>query len=176
MIKNTPEDDNAMQHAVLDRLDRLDQAAAAGGPEVLLPMARIELHRLAEGLRALLGAHRPDEDGRCPTCPGLLRGRQWPCAVWRAAHQQLLGSRPRALARTDHVEPEPAEVAVAVRSTVIAGSGADGPGDWNTDEIPQVVDEPAPPPIGGHLETDHTKIYRAAVSDRPIRWPRMLPG
>ncbi|GAA2790231.1 hypothetical protein [Saccharopolyspora taberi] len=168
----SPTDGTAIRHAVLDHLDLLDRTAAEGCPEELLPVARTGLHLLAEGLRALLDAHRPDQNGRCPTCPGLLRGRQWPCAAWLAAHRRLLGDRPRALLRAPHPEP-PAESAIEVRPPVVATTGDNGPGDWNTDEFPVTDPDPAPPPIGGHLETDHTKIYRAAVSDRPIRWPRL---
>ncbi|MCA1655049.1 MAG: hypothetical protein LC635_00950 [Pseudonocardiaceae bacterium] len=39
----------------------------------------------------LLTAHRADPDGRCEACRRGIRARRWPCQVWRAAHQQLIG-------------------------------------------------------------------------------------
>lgn len=67
----------------------------------------------------------------------------------------------------------------------VTGSGNGGPGDWDTDEFAlpghandrgsdstrSTGDHPGAPPIGGHLETDHTRIHRASVVDRPITWP-----
>lgn len=92
----------ALHDVVLEQLDKLDQVAASGAPARLLPAARRGLYQLAEGFRALLDEHRPDEDGRCPVCPGLLRGRRWPCTVWATAHRHLLRNLP------ESAPPEPA--------------------------------------------------------------------
>jgi hypothetical protein len=54
-------------------------------------MARAELRRLADSWRRLLTAHRAGLDGRCEACQKGIRARRWPCQVWRAAHEQLIG-------------------------------------------------------------------------------------
>jgi hypothetical protein len=83
--------DDAVRRAVLHRLDMLDRAAGHAEPSALLPLARTELCRLANGWRLLLKTHRADPDGRCEACPQGLRARRWPCQVWRSAHEQLIG-------------------------------------------------------------------------------------
>lgn len=85
--------DESLRAAVLDRLAMLDDMARNGAEESLLPLARTELHRLADGWRSLLTVHEPGEDGRCRACPARLRRRRWPCRVWTMAYQHLLGER-----------------------------------------------------------------------------------
>lgn len=79
------------RHAVLSRLAALDRVAGQADPATLLPLARAELRRLAEGWRRLLSAHHPGADGRCEACRTGIRARRWPCQVWRAAHEHLVG-------------------------------------------------------------------------------------
>jgi len=79
-----------VREAVLRWLDRLDVAADDGDPGTLLPLARREINRLAEGWRLLLTVHQSDDEGRCQACPTGTRGR-WPCQIWRMAHEQLIG-------------------------------------------------------------------------------------
>jgi hypothetical protein len=86
-----PGTDETLRRAVLARLDLLDRMAGQADATVLLPLARTELHRLADGWRLLLRTHRQDEDGRCSTCRAGLRAGRWPCPVWRSAHEQLIG-------------------------------------------------------------------------------------
>ncbi|SDF93888.1 hypothetical protein SAMN05216553_104278 [Lentzea fradiae] len=83
--------DETLRDAVLHRLALLDEAAEQGEAEALVPLARAEIHRLADGWRLLLTVHQPDEDSRCKVCPGWLRRRRWPCQVWNMAHQHLIG-------------------------------------------------------------------------------------
>ena len=81
---------DTVRSAVLGRLALLDRAAGDADPNTLIPLARAEISRIADGWRLLLTAHRQDEDGRCAACPTGTRGR-WPCQVWRMAHEQLIG-------------------------------------------------------------------------------------
>jgi hypothetical protein len=83
--------DESLRAAVLRRLDLLDQVADEGDPATLLPLARSEISRLADGWRLLLTVHQPNSDGRCDVCPRGWRGRRWPCQVWRMAHEHLIG-------------------------------------------------------------------------------------
>ncbi len=83
--------EEALRKAVLQRLALLDKVAEQGEAESLVPLARSEIHRLADGWRLLLTVHQPDEDSRCRACPGWLRRRRWPCQIWTMAHQHLIG-------------------------------------------------------------------------------------
>ncbi|WP_017973543.1 hypothetical protein [Actinopolyspora halophila] len=205
------------------RLDRLEELAHHGEPDELLALARPELHRLTEGLRALLDEHRPDGQGKCRTCPAGLRARRWPCGVWRTVYSELVGEDPDQLGDTARRTPERAgprsprgshdgetaaessRPSIPVVSEPIVSDGAHDPGHWDTGELAALpaetaraeamsaadatdVDafgETAPgsttsgsaatntataestsvPPLGGHLETDHTRIHRAGVAD-----------
>lgn len=84
--------DLSLRQTVLRRLATFDRLARHSDPATLLPMARSELHRLANSWRLLLTDHQPGPDGRCPTCPPrVLRRRRWPCRVWLLAHRVLFG-------------------------------------------------------------------------------------
>jgi hypothetical protein len=83
--------EEALRKAVMQRLALLDKVAEQGEAESLVPLARSEIHRLADGWRLLLTVHHPDEDSRCRACPGWLRHRRWPCQIWTMAHQHLIG-------------------------------------------------------------------------------------
>jgi hypothetical protein len=85
-----PEMDDT-RRAVLNRLDAVDEVAGQPDPAKVLPVARAELSRLADSWRRLLSAHRADPNGRCATCRSGSRAHRWPCQVWRAAHEQLVG-------------------------------------------------------------------------------------
>jgi hypothetical protein len=85
--------EQALRDAVLQRLAMLDEISTSDQSESLLPLARSELQRLANGWRLLLTVHQPDEDHRCRACPKsfLTRRRRWPCRVWLMAYQHLIG-------------------------------------------------------------------------------------
>ncbi|MDQ3405390.1 MAG: hypothetical protein M3443_11910 [Actinomycetota bacterium] len=83
--------DDVLRDAVLRRLALLDEAAGAADADTLLPLARSEITRLADGWRLLLTVHQPNDDGRCQACPPGFRRRRWPCQVWRMAHEHLIG-------------------------------------------------------------------------------------
>jgi len=86
-----PNKDDTLRRAVLGQLDSVDAAAGDADPSTLVPLARTELRRLADGWRRLLTTHCADPDGRCEGCRPGIRARRWPCQVWRAAHEQLIG-------------------------------------------------------------------------------------
>ncbi len=80
-----------LRRTVLRRLESLGEQAASAEPGVLVTLARTEIRRLTDGWRGLLADHQPDDDGRCQRCAGWIRNRRWPCQVWLAAHQHLIG-------------------------------------------------------------------------------------
>jgi hypothetical protein len=90
-VTPVPQEMDDTRRAVLNRLAAVERAAGLDDPAKLLPLARTELRRLAESWRRLLAAHRADENGRCAGCRTGSRARRWPCQVWRAAHEQLIG-------------------------------------------------------------------------------------
>ncbi|WP_052428456.1 hypothetical protein [Actinopolyspora erythraea] len=181
-------------HESLQRqLDQLERLADEGPAEAVLPLARSELYRLTEGLRALLEEHGPDENGRCRVCPGKLRARRWPCEVWITAHSQLIGDDPdpvgsanrsklarlrqRAPRRPFGRQRSSPTPKIPIAATAVVSGGARGPGAWDTGEfaLSDPVNEletrateelPAVPPVGGHLETDHSRIHRAGITPR----------
>lgn len=79
------------RRAVLSRLDAVDRVAVQADPSTLLPLARTELRRLTDGWRRLLTTHSAAPEGHCEGCRPGIRSRRWPCQVWRAAHDQLIG-------------------------------------------------------------------------------------
>jgi predicted kinase len=92
--------DDTVRRAVLHRLDMLDRAAGQADATTLLPLARRELQRLADGWRLLLTTHCAEPDGSCLGCQQGRRSRRWPCQVWKSAHEQLIGEGLSHRART----------------------------------------------------------------------------
>ncbi|MDQ3577551.1 MAG: hypothetical protein M3443_08100 [Actinomycetota bacterium] len=75
-----------MENSLRGHLDDLSRRARAGDDVI-----RTELPRVVTALQALLDEHRPDENGRCPTCRTRLFGRApAPCRAYLTAHLCLL--------------------------------------------------------------------------------------
>lgn len=140
-----------LRRAVLQQLDRLDSTTTTGTDAVLLPVARDELNRLVSGWLELLDQHTPDDDGRCAHCRGLLRRAVWPCAVWRAAHTQLIGPHPT---------PDPAGPAMPGPEAPTPA----GPDPWTPPE--------ADPTTGGAADEGTAGVDWAAVAERVARMRR----
>ncbi|CAM3500858.1 hypothetical protein KIPE111705_11445 [Kibdelosporangium persicum] len=69
----------------------LTQRGESAAPAAATRIANHELPRVVAALQAVLGEHRPDEQGRCPTCRRRLFGRApAPCRAYLAAHLCLL--------------------------------------------------------------------------------------
>ncbi|WP_033296009.1 hypothetical protein [Amycolatopsis jejuensis] len=93
-----------LRNAVWERLDMLSELAERADAPSLVSVARTELPRLAEGWRAMLQAHEPDERGDCPTCSTRWHRCKAPCSVWQVAHEHLVagGLAPQALSAAAH--------------------------------------------------------------------------
>lgn len=94
-----------LRQAVWERLDLLDGLVDGADSPSLASVARTELPRLTAAWRSLLGAHTPDDRGRCPSCSTWWRSRPAPCAVWQAAHEHLVSTE----------QPTPASVPAHAR-------------------------------------------------------------
>ncbi|WP_235921297.1 hypothetical protein [Lentzea tibetensis] len=157
--------DQTLRDAVLQRLALLDKVAEHGEAEALVPLARAEIHRLADGWRLLLTVHQPDDDGRCKACPGWLRRRKWPCQVWNMAHQHLIGE---GVQHRDRRRPLRNPF---TRSGVTSEVPAETPAELTTelplvlDDAPQLLDE-APLSLDDVPQIPEP-IHRAPVVNRP---------
>jgi hypothetical protein len=71
---------------VVQRAEYGDERTAAG-------VARFELPRLVEALKAVLDEHQPDQFGRCPSCRHTRLGRTpTPCRAYLSAHLCLVAT------------------------------------------------------------------------------------
>ncbi|MQA16043.1 MAG: hypothetical protein GEV09_18400 [Pseudonocardiaceae bacterium] len=158
--------DRASQRAVLEQLTMLDEMAAQAGAALPPSVARTQVRRITRGWRELLAAHQPTNRGRCPVCSGWLLRRKWPCRVWMAAHQQLIG---------DPYDSEPPETPVRAatrrrREVEVVARRAGDHSDEN--DQPEPADLPVPsmrtePQTGQpQLGPNGSRIHRAAVIER----------
>jgi hypothetical protein len=157
--------DRASRRAVLEQLAVLDDTSGTAPPA---PVARTRLRRVVAGWRDLLTGHQPDSRGRCPMCSGLLRRRKWPCQVWVAAHQQLIGDgqgeEQSAVAASRSPARPPRDVEIVAR-------GAD-----SRRREPERASTPirawTQPVLPARLRTDSGRIHRAAVVEHRPTMPR----
>jgi hypothetical protein len=85
--------------------------AEFGDERTAAAVARAELPRLVEALKAALDEHDPDQFGRCPTCRHGRFGRTpAPCRAYLSAHLCLVAA---------DEEPPAVEVATSVRRPVV---------------------------------------------------------
>ncbi|MFJ8910519.1 hypothetical protein [Amycolatopsis sp. NPDC102389] len=109
-----------LRNAVWERLDMLSDLANRADAQSLVSVARSELPRLAEGWRAMLQAHEPDERGDCPTCSTRWHKCKAPCSVWQVAHEHLVagGLAPQQTAATQvHRRRVPGQTRVSAAET-----------------------------------------------------------
>ncbi|HEX6344281.1 hypothetical protein [Umezawaea sp.] len=145
--------EEALRKAVLQRLALLDKVAEQGEAESLVPLARSEIHRLADGWRLLLTVHQPDEDSRCRACPGWLRRRRWPCQIWTMAHQHLIGE---GVAHRDRRAP--------LRNPFTRSGTGEGSADpaYPTTELDDVEYDEVPPESSSERTTELPVVRVAA--------------
>lgn len=80
-----------LEASLHDYLVEIDQRVRTGDDLAAINLARLELPRIAAALRAVLGEHEPDENGRCRTCRTRRFGRAAaPCRAYLTAHLCLL--------------------------------------------------------------------------------------
>jgi hypothetical protein len=74
-----------------DYLTDVAYRARFGDERAAAVLARYELPRLIEALKAVLDEHTPDEHGRCPSCRTRRFGRApAPCRAYLTAHLCLV--------------------------------------------------------------------------------------
>lgn len=160
--------EEALRKAVMQRLALLDKVAEQGEAESLVPLARSEIHRLADGWRLLLTVHQPDDDSRCRACPGWLRRRRWPCQIWTMAHQHLIGE---GVAHRDRRKP----LRNPFTRSGMGDSGAVEPVFPTTEYDDDVEYDEVPPESSGERTAElpavpsgaEPAIHRAPVVTRP---------
>jgi len=90
--------------------------AEYGDDRTAAEVARLELPRLAEALKAALDEHQPDQFGRCPGCRHTRFGRTpTPCRAYLSAHLCLVATED---------EPASVEVTRSVRRPVVLAEPA----------------------------------------------------
>ncbi|WP_018681076.1 hypothetical protein [Actinokineospora enzanensis] len=80
-----------MESSLRGYLADLGRRAEVDTEDAAAHLARTELPRVVAALRALLDDHRPDTNGRCPSCrTRLLTKAPAPCRAYLTAHLCLL--------------------------------------------------------------------------------------
>jgi hypothetical protein len=80
-----------LETSLSDYLTDITYRAQFGDERAAAMVARYELPRLVEALKAVLDEHSPDAHGRCPTCRTRRFGRApAPCRAYLTAHLCLV--------------------------------------------------------------------------------------
>jgi len=102
-----------LERSLADYLTDITYRAQFGDEHSAATVARFELPRLVEALKAVLDEHSPDEHGRCPSCRTRRFGRApAPCRAYLTAHLCLVVTE----------EETPEETTRPIRRQVAFGS------------------------------------------------------
>lgn len=100
-----------LESSLAEYLADISRRIRRGDDHAVAALARAELPRLVEALRAVLDEHAPDRYGRCASCrPGRFSRTPAPCRAYLSAHLCLV-------AIDD--EPAPTEVTMPIRRPVV---------------------------------------------------------
>ena len=102
-----------LETSLADYLTDITYRAQFGDERAAEAVARYELPRVVEALKAVLDEHSPDEHGRCPSCRTSRFGRApAPCRAYLTAHLCLVVTE----------EETPEEITAPMRRQVAFGS------------------------------------------------------
>lgn len=87
----------ARRDATYGWLEHVKTLVRQGDVQSRAMLAGTEMVRLLDTLTALLDEHKPNEDGRCPSCSARAQRRGYRCEVWATVHRTLLAVDPAAL-------------------------------------------------------------------------------
>lgn len=80
-----------LETSLADYLTNITYRAQFGDEQAAALVARLELPRVVEALKAVLDEHTPDQNGRCPNCRTRRFGRApAPCRAYLTAHLCLV--------------------------------------------------------------------------------------
>lgn len=80
-----------LETSLADYLTDITYRAQFGDQRAAAAVARFELPRVIEALKAVLDEHSPDQHGRCPSCRTRRFGRApAPCRAYLTAHLCLV--------------------------------------------------------------------------------------
>jgi hypothetical protein len=99
-----------LETSLADYLTAITYRAQFGDERAAAIVARYELPRVVEALKAVLDEHSPDENGRCPSCRTSRFGRApAPCRAYLTAHLCLVVTE----------EEQPAEATAPMRKPIV---------------------------------------------------------
>jgi hypothetical protein len=102
-----------LETSLADYLTDITYRARFGDERAAAAVARFELPRLVEALKAVLDEHSPDQHGRCTSCRTRRFGRApTPCRAYLTAHLCLVVTE----------EDAPEEVTAPMRRQIAFGS------------------------------------------------------